>query len=137
MSNETGNEGIIMSSGSIDAVVIAVGQNAQVSGTVIKTIGQLQDSENPESPKLADLLKQLQAVIEADPDLSQEDKAEALEQVKVLAEAGQNPQEGGKQKAAKKAMRMIKGIITELPTAAKLVEECGKLLPTIAQIFAL
>nr|WP_231510367.1 hypothetical protein [Fischerella sp. PCC 9605] len=49
-------------------------------------------------------MTQLQTEIEADTNLSQEDKAEALEQVKTLAEAGKNPQEGAMQKAAKTAM---------------------------------
>jgi hypothetical protein len=74
------------------------------------------------------LLTQLQAAIETDTNLTQEDKAEALEQVKALAEAGQNPQEGAMQKAAKTAMKILKGTVTGLPSAAALVEACNKLL---------
>ncbi|MFB2919586.1 MULTISPECIES: pentapeptide repeat-containing protein [Aerosakkonema] len=121
----------------------AVGQNmtgaavGEISGTVTNTIGQLQDSDAPEAPKLADLLKQLQTVIEADTELNDEDKAEALEQVKALAEAGKNSKEGAMQKSAKTAMKILKGTITGLPSAAKLVEACNQLLPAIAQLLGL
>ncbi len=74
---------------------------------------------------------------EADTNLSQEDKVEALEQVKSLAEAGQNPQEGAMQKAAKTAMKILKGTVAGLPTAATLYEACNKLLPAIASLLGL
>jgi hypothetical protein len=41
------------------------------------------------------------------------------------------------QKTAKSAMRMLKGIIADLPTVATLVESGNKLLPAIAQLFGL
>jgi uncharacterized protein YjbI with pentapeptide repeats len=132
-----------VSGGSISGIASNVaGENMTgvagvVSGNVTQSIGQLEKVDEPEAPKLADLLKQLQAAIEADANLSEEDKAEALEQVKVLAEAGQNPKEGAMQKTAKSAMRMLKGIIADLPTVATLVESGNKLLPAIAQLFGL
>ena len=110
---------------------------SDISGTVTTTIGQLQSSDAPEAPKLADLLKQLQTAIESDVNLSEDDKAEALEQVKALAEAGQSPQEGPTQKVAKTAMKILKGTVVGLPTAATLYEACNKLLPAIAQVFGL
>ncbi|MCL1469207.1 CHAT domain-containing protein [Argonema antarcticum] len=108
-----------------------------ISGTVTNTIGQLEKSDAPEALKLAELLKQLQTAIEANPDLSEDDKAEALEQVKVLAEAGKKPQEGGLQKAAKTAIKVLKGTITSLPAAAKLVEYCNEMFPTIVRLLGL
>lgn len=108
-----------------------------VSGTVRNTINQLEKVDEPEAPKLADLLKQLQAAIETDANLSEEDKAEALEQVKVIAEAGQNPKEGTMQKTAKSAIRMLKGIISDLPGVTTLIEAGNKLLPAIFHIFSL
>ena len=68
---------------------------------------------------------------------SDEDKAEALEQVKALAEVGQNFQEGTMKKAGKTAMTMLKGILAGLPSAATLVEACSKLLPAIANLLLL
>lgn len=109
----------------------------EISGTVANTISQLEKSDDPEATKLAELLKQLQKAIEANPDLSDEDKAEALEQVKVLAEAGKNPKEGSLQKASKTAIKVLKGTIASLPTAAKLVEQCKELLPMITRLLGL
>lgn len=86
---------------------------------------------------MAELLKQLQTAIEAEPGLSEEDKAEALEQVKALAEVRQNPQEGAMQKTAKTAIKILKGTIASLPTAATLYEACNKLLPAIASLLGL
>ena len=108
-----------------------------LSGTVTTTIGQLQESNAPEAPQLADLLQQLQTAIESDTNLSADDKAEALEQVKALAEAGQSPKEGRMQKTAKTAITMLKGLFTGLPAVATLVDAGQKLLPAIAQLFGL
>ncbi|NES97793.1 MAG: hypothetical protein F6K32_21795 [Desertifilum sp. SIO1I2] len=109
----------------------------EISGTVTNTTGQLEKAETPEAPKLAELLKQLQTAIETNPDLNEEDKEVALEQVKVLAEAGQNPQAGGLQKASKTTMKIIKGTLAGLPTATKLIEQCNQLLPAIAGLLGL
>lgn len=76
-------------------------------------------------------------VISADPAIGEADKAEALAQVKALAEAGHTPQDGARQKLAKQSMRLLKGMATELPTATKWVDGVGKLLPAIAQYFGL
>jgi hypothetical protein len=40
--------------------------------------------------------------------------------VQTLAEAGKNPQESTKQKTAKTAITMLKGIFSSLPAIAKL-----------------
>lgn len=108
-----------------------------ISGAVTNTINELPKSDEPEKPGIKELLTQLQTAIEADTNLSKEDKAEALEQVKALAEAGKNPQEGAMQKAAKTAMKILKGTISSLPSAATLVEACGKLLPLISGFLGL
>ncbi|MEI1377198.1 pentapeptide repeat-containing protein [Nostoc sp.] len=108
-----------------------------ISGTVTNTINQLPASPEPEKPGIKELLTQLQAAIEADTNLPQEDKAEALEQVKALAEAGKSPQEGAMQKAAKTAIKILKGTISSLPSATKLVEQCSNLLPLISNFLGL
>ncbi|OCQ96824.1 hypothetical protein BCD64_14555 [Nostoc sp. MBR 210] len=109
----------------------------EISGTVTNTINQLPPSSEPDKPGIKELLEELKAVIEADKDLAEEDKAEALEQVQALAEAGKNPQEGAMQKAAKTAMKIIKGTIASLPTTATLVEAGSKLLPLISKFLGL
>ena len=108
-----------------------------ISGTVANTINQLSDSAKPDEPGIKELLTQLQTAIEAETNLSDDDKAEALEQVKALAEVGKNPQESTMQKAGKTAMKILKGTIAGLPSAATLVEACSKLLPAIASLLLL
>jgi hypothetical protein len=108
-----------------------------ISGIVTYTISQLPASPQSDQPGMKELLTQLQAAIEAETDLSDDDKAEALEQVKTLAEVGKNPQESTMQKAGKKAMTMLKGILAGLPTTATLLEACSKLLPMIAKLLPL
>ncbi|WP_017651411.1 pentapeptide repeat-containing protein [Fortiea contorta] len=109
----------------------------EISGNVTNTINQLPASPESEKPGIKELLKQLQTAIEGDTNLSQDDKAEALEQVKALAEAGKNPQEGSMQKAAKTAIKILKGTIAGLPSAANLVEEFGNILPLISSFLGL
>ncbi len=108
-----------------------------ISGTVANEINQLSDSAKPDEPGIKELLTELQTAIEAETDLSDDDKAEALEQVKTLAEVGKNPQESTMQKAGKRAMTMLKGILSGLPTTATLLEACSKLLPAIANLLLL
>lgn len=108
-----------------------------IKGDVTNAINQLPASPDPNKSGLKELLSQLQAAIEAEPELPPEDKAEALEQVKTLADAGQKPEDNAFQKAAKTAMKILKGTVAGLPDAAKLAESCAKLLPTIATLLAL
>ena len=108
-----------------------------ISGTVANEINQLSDSAIPDEPGIKELLTELQTAIEAESDLSDDDKAEALEQVKTLAEVGKNPQESTMQEAGETAMTMLKGILAGVPSAATLVEACSKLLPAVAHLLLL
>ncbi|MBD2069798.1 pentapeptide repeat-containing protein [Leptolyngbya sp. FACHB-671] len=108
-----------------------------ISGNVTNAINQLPDSSDPDEPGIKELLLQLQAAIETEPELAPEDKVEALEQVKVLAEAGQKPEDGALQKTAKTAMKILKGTVAGLPEVTKLVQESAKLLPAIVTLLAL
>ncbi|WP_422730865.1 hypothetical protein [Nostoc cycadae] len=109
----------------------------EISGTATNTINQLPPSPEPDKPGIKELLEKLKTAIEADKDLAEEDKVEALEQIQALAEAGKNPQEGAMQKAAKTAMKILKGTIASLPTTATLVEAGSKLLPLISKFLGL
>jgi hypothetical protein len=109
---------------------------ADVSGTVTIAINELPDSSEPEKPGIKELLSQLQAAIN-DPNLADDDKAQVLEQIKVLAEAGQNPKNEAAQKQAKRAMGFLKVIAEGLPSAAQLVKTCQDVLPAIAHLFGL
>jgi uncharacterized protein YjbI with pentapeptide repeats len=108
-----------------------------ISGNVTNTISQLPDSTDPNEPSLKELLTQLQALIESESELNEEDKVEALEQVKVLAESGQKPEDSTLQKLAKTAVKILKGTIASLPDVTKLVESGAKLLPYITKLLGL
>ena len=78
---------------------------------------------------------QLKSYIESENELNSEDKEEALEQVSVLAEAGQNPQDGAMKKAAKTAITMLRGIKDGVPKAVTLVEGLNHLIPEVVKFF--
>ena len=128
---------IEISGGTIHASGAGALSLGDISGTVANTINQLSDSAKPDEPGIKELLTELQTAIEAETDLSDDDKAEALEQVKTLAEVGKNPQESTMQKAGKTAIKILKGTIAGLPSATTLVEACSKLLPAIASLLLL
>ena len=113
---------------------VAIGK---ISGNVTNTINQLPDSDKTEEPGIKEILSNLQTAIETDTNLSEDDKVEALEQVKKIAEAGQKPTSGGMQKIAKNALTFLKGLIVDLPTTAELVKTCGNLIPVVKQFFGL
>ncbi|MEH2248418.1 pentapeptide repeat-containing protein [Nostoc sp.] len=108
-----------------------------ISGNVSIALNELPDAPDAEKPEIKELLSQLQDAIIQSTYLSEEEKAEALEQVKTLAEVGKNPQESTKQKTAKTAITMLKGIFTGLPAVASVVEAGNKLLPAISKLFGL
>src|SRR5919199_1720208 len=142
MSESKGNISITSGDGSKISGVAGAGENmtgsamADVSGTVTIAINELPDSSEPEKPGIKELLSQLQAAIN-DPNLADDDKAQVLEQIKVLAEAGQNPNNETAQKQAKRAMGFLKVIAEGLPSAAQLVKTCQDVLPAIAHFFGL
>lgn len=109
----------------------------EISGSVTNTINQLQTTENPETIQLANLLKQLQAAIETEPQLNEDDKALALEQTGKLAEAAKTPGDEAAKKPAKLAVGFLKGLVSTLPDTAKLAEACSKLLPLITSLIGL
>lgn len=135
MSSQGKNEGIIQNGGIINAEQLAVGTNATINGTVNKTISQLQNSKSSEVIELANLLKQLQQVINNDSNMKVEDKREALEQLEEITVAGTDIKSSKMQKIAKTASRTLKGMMAELPNATNFVEACSKLLPLISKIF--
>ncbi|MDZ8054661.1 MAG: hypothetical protein RMX68_024835 [Aulosira sp. ZfuVER01] len=108
-----------------------------ISGTVTNTISQLQQTNEPNALQLMELLSRLQQVIEAETALSSEDKADALEQVKVLAEAGQKPGESTIQKVARNAIKILRGTAAALPPAAEMFKACNTILPTVAKLLSI
>jgi len=120
--------------GSVD--ISGVVNLGEISGDVTNSIGGLPNSPN-DKPGLKESLIELKDAIESDTALSPEDQAEALEQVKALAEAGKKPEDGVLKKTAKTAVKILKGTVNGLPDTAKLAEACSKLLPIIISLLAL
>jgi uncharacterized protein YjbI with pentapeptide repeats len=143
MSESKGNINISGTQGNVSGVT-AAGENLSItgsaigaiSGNVTNTVNQLPDSPTAE-PGIKELLKELQAAIESDSTLSDDDKAEALEQVQTIAAGGSQPQDGLIQKTVKTAMKVLKGTIADLPSTEQLVKVSLKVLPLIAGFFGL
>jgi len=136
------NEGGTMSENHSTNINATSGSNvvyagSDISGTVTTTINQLQQAHESNAIQLMELLRQLQHVIEAESALNIEDKADALEQVKVLAEAGQKPRESTMQKGSRNAIKILRGTAAALPPAAEMLKACNTLLPTIAKLLGL
>lgn len=108
-----------------------------ISGQVSNQINQLPAESIPDQPSLKDLLTQLQSAIEADTELAEDAKAEALTEVGEIANAAQRPKEGVMQKAAKGAINALKGIAAGLSDASKLASACKDLLPLITSMLGL
>lgn len=111
--------------------------NVEVSGTVAESINQLPSSPDLTQPGIKEILSQLTEAISTSSDLNDEDRSEALEQVKTLAEAGKNPNDGAMKKMARTAVKILRGTVSGLPDVAKLAEACSKLLPLITKFFGL
>jgi hypothetical protein len=109
--------------------------SSHVGGNVSFAINELPSSSESDKPGIKELLTQLQAAIEADPNLSEVDKEDALKQVKELAEAAQNPNDAEMKNKAKTADRMLGRIMKSVPQATKLLEFCNNLLPLITKVF--
>ncbi|KAM3095820.1 hypothetical protein ACKFKF_24220 [Phormidesmis sp. 146-12] len=107
-----------------------------MSGAVTNALNQLPNTTT-EEPGIRELLTQLQTAIESDPELSEKGKTNALEQVKTLAEVGQNPEQPEKKSLGEKAMIFLKGTIATLSGTAKLAEAAKVLLPLIAKALGL
>jgi hypothetical protein len=90
-----------------------------------------------EQIQVKESLTKLRDAIEADSNLNLEQKKKVLEQVKIIEEAVESPQEGEKKKQAQKAAEYLKITLDILSPAAKFVEECNKLLPLIAKFLGL
>ncbi len=132
------NQGINASAGSFvnTGEIEMTNSILNMSGAVTNALNQLPET-TIEQPGIKELLTQLQTAIESDPELSDKGKTNALEQVKTLAEVGQNPDQPEKKSLGDKAMTFLKGTISNLPDTAKLAEAASKLLPLIAKALGL
>ena len=117
--------------GNVNQSAVTLGDSNQVSNR----INQLEETET--QVQLKNLLTQLQAAIESEPGLSEEEKTEALEEVGEIAAAGRSPTDELMQKAAKRAINAIKAITLRLGETTKLATTAKGLLNAIALLFSL
>jgi len=110
---------------------------ATISDEVTKAVNQLPESQQAGLPGIKEILTQLQSRIEGNADLPSSALVEALKQVKILAEVGNNPQAQSKRSDAQRAIKALREMFGELPNATNFMEACTQLLPDIAEIFGL
>ena len=127
---------IAITGGTINASGAGAFSLGDIYGTVANKIEELPSSSNPHEPGIKELLTQLYQAINA-PDLSQNDKKDALDQLKVLAEAGKNHQDASSQKKAERAVSILEVITKGVEPATKLAQTCTKVLPKILAFFGL
>ncbi len=109
----------------------------EISGSVSNVLNQLPSSPEPTQPGIKELLIQLQQAVDEDTDLAPEDKADLLEQVKVLAEAEQTPEQEKKKGLVRTARKIFDATLKSLPSTANIIESCSKLLPLILKALGL
>ncbi len=103
----------------------------EIIGDVTNTINQIAADASPENAQLKALLQELTQAIEIDSHLDEEEKAEAANQVKKIAQASQNPDDAGLQKKAQRAVNFLETIAKALEPASKLAHACQTALPII------
>lgn len=124
-------------SGLIGGDVSGVVNLGAISGNVTNSINQLPDSPKSDHPSLKELLTQLQQAIQNDTSLSDPDKADLLEQIQSLVEAKHAEEPVKKEGLVRKAMKIFNATLQSLPNTAKIVEACSKLLPSILKILGI
>ena len=94
-----------------------------ISGTVTNTISQLKESDEPEAPKLADLLKQLQTAIQQDDSgLNQKDKEKALKHLNAIGKLGSDRNNSDLKEMAENALDALPTILKRGTGLLKFVE---------------
>ncbi|WP_432809175.1 pentapeptide repeat-containing protein [Pantanalinema sp. GBBB05] len=100
-----------------------------ISGTLTITMGQLEDSKDPEALKLADLLKQLKTAIEKpDSGLTPKDRDKALKHIDSIGKLGTEPNNAD---LLDKAGDALDALPTIIKRGNGLIEFAEKYLPTI------
>ncbi|MBD2181282.1 hypothetical protein H6S82_24740 [Planktothrix sp. FACHB-1355] len=98
-----------------------------------------QESALPKEDKaeIESSISKLKASIEAESNLTKDQKEKVLAQVKLIEDAVNNPDGGEKKKQAQDANSALKTMFSVLPVAAKFVEEFNKVSDLIIKLFGL
>ena len=105
-----------------------------IRGTVANNINQVADLDNSEKNELKQLLIQLQNTINQE-DLDNEEKSEFREEIQTILKALPKSNNSSMQKKAKKAMRVLRGIVADLSPNSETVTICNQLPDLIDEIF--
>ena len=125
-------------SGIVGGDVSGVLNQGEIGGNVAHHSTQSSNqTPQPQEPGLNNWLQDLQAAIEAEPDLDSEDKAEALEQITILTQVSQSPQTAESAKAGKTALKILKGTIAVLPPTSQLIQDSRQLFTEIERLLLL
>ncbi len=108
-----------------------------ISGAVTNTVKQLQESDQPDAPKLADLISQLQVAIEREPTLTEEQKKDALEALETIGEEAQKSPESRVQKLCKFALNNLKALVPIATITGELSNLLKDCLPQIVHLLGL
>ena len=103
----------------------------EIIGDVTNTIKQIPAENSPQNKELKALLQELTEAIKTETNLDDDEKAEAANQVKKIAQAIQNPDDSTIQTKAKKAVNLLETISKGLEPASNLFKACQKVLPLI------
>lgn len=107
------------------------------TGDVNNIINEIPDSKDNDTSELKSLLKQLIKAIESETELDDDEKADAANQVKKIAEASKKPDDEGMQKKAKRAVNLLDTLAKGLEPAGKLATACTTVLPKIIKFLGL
>lgn len=112
-------------------------QQQNISEEAMQAVNQLPKSQQADLSGIEELLTQLETAIAASNELQPDKKAASLEQVKVLAKAGKNPQTQENRTTAKSAIALLSDIIDQIPGVPTVVGTWERIQPEISEIFGL
>lgn len=128
--SQRGNFGIGVNDGKMLGNAIGI---SNAVNNVNNAIDKL--SKDTRQLELKELLNQLQEVIITENGLGNEDKIEALDQVRLLAELKKDcPDNVTFRRMSRTAVKILKGTVSDLPTKTKTIENTNKLLSEIVKL---
>ena len=125
-----------MSGETLDIRSLQVISWRNVYAVVAQTLKELIIFAHSDEAAMKDWLGQLQEGIE-ESELSAPKKRQALEQLKAIVEAGQNPQDVTMQSKAEMAVGFLEVIAKGVEPASKLAQTCTQVLPNLLIFFGL
>ena len=108
-----------------------------LNGQVSNHIQSLRDIKTDEGQDIADVFIALQTNINDDHVLSEAQKIQAMEAVATLAEEAQKPKESRLLKLCTMAVNALKGVVSTITSASKIVDILKTHLPTLVKFFGI